>query len=126
MSFTDDDKKISSNILCRKNIFYGIFILLLCTIIYCKTNKSENMSNENRSNENNSNENIADKIQQLIEEDKKPIKEKLINSCKSGMLNGFISGLLSGNFSDCIIGSASYGIVNPIIVYLEHMNSNKK
>jgi hypothetical protein len=68
---------------------------------------------------------ITKKIQTMIEDDEKPIKEKLINSCKKGMVNGFLSGLVGGNFSGCIISSASYGLINPMITYLEHLNLPK-
>ena len=109
---------------CRKNIFYVIFILLLCLLIYhdeygicVKKNKTEYMIDKNT---------IEKKIRELIEDDAKPIKEKLINSCKNGMISGFISGIMSGGFSGCVIGSASYGLVNPMIIYLEHINSSKQ
>jgi len=126
MSFLNKnkDKENSNNILCRKNVLYIIFILLFCIIIYCEkysvygeTYKSEHMTDKYI---------VEKKIQQLIDEDSKPIKEKLIDSCKSGMINGFLSGMLGGSFNGCIIGSASYGIINPMIVYIEYMNSSKK
>lgn len=113
----------SKKIFCRQNIFYTIFIILLCLIVYydkyciCSVNKKEDMTNSN---------NIRKKLTELIEEDSKPIKEKLINSCKTGMINGFISGIVGGNVSGCIIGSASYGIINPMITYIEHINTKKK
>ena len=114
---------LQNNIFCRKNIFYVIFIVLLCLLIYhdeygacVKKNKMEYMTSK---------EEIEKKIQKLIDNDSKPIKEKLINSCKTGMINGFLSGIMSGGFSGCVIGSASYGLVNPMIEYLGYINSSK-
>ena len=49
---------------------------------------------------------------------KKPKKNKYLKSCKAGMITGFVAGCVTGDFDECIKNAASYGLVNPTVLYI--------
>ncbi len=65
--------------------------------------------------------NIDSAAKKLIEKaNKKSLYNKMVNSCYTGLIRGGAIGLISGQKTGTFAGAIAFGVINPIIVYIQH------
>lgn len=65
-----------------------------------------------------SREKIDAQITQIVKEKERSLYEKMWLSCKNGMIKGGVTGSITGGVVGAVSGGAVFGIVNPLILYI--------
>lgn len=82
----------------RKTILHIVLILLLILLIFENYYPKDNYQINNND-----------------------LKTKSIIACKDGIIAGIVSGFISGDPTNCITNAATYGIMRPILTYINHI-----
>lgn len=67
-------------------------------------------------------EEVKKNMKKMInKEKKKSIYNRMINSCYTGLIRGGAVGLASGKRSGAFAGAIMFGIINPIVLYVQEI-----
>lgn len=61
---------------------------------------------------------INEAVLDIIKKKETDVNEKLWLSCKDGIIKGCVTGCLTGGFHGAIASGALFGVVNPILTYI--------
>jgi hypothetical protein len=107
-----------------KDLYTGTFVVVFCIVLILLIyyyHITENIFTQKNTNQT--------KIQytdviRSIKQELKPVGHlhfmKVTKSCISGIMRGFLMGLLIGGVEGAVVSSVSLGLVNPIMLVLEH------
>jgi hypothetical protein len=62
---------------------------------------------------------IDNHVLKIMKKEQCTINDKMTKACRSGMIRGALTGCITGGFVGGITGGTLFGIVNPLLIYLE-------